>query len=52
MLYMREVNKYLALVSIVREDNYEKQGIKLLSHVFFTNLYESCVEDCCVVNVV
>ncbi|KAK6168130.1 hypothetical protein SNE40_022018 [Patella caerulea] len=27
VLYLREVNKYLALVCILREDNYEKQGL-------------------------
>lgn len=27
ILYLREVNKYLALVCILREDSFEKQGI-------------------------
>ena len=27
ILYLREVNRYLALVCILREDSYERQGI-------------------------
>lgn len=26
VLYLREVNKYLALVCLLREDSFEKQG--------------------------
>lgn len=31
ILYLREVNKYLALVCILREDSFEKQGIPKVS---------------------
>ena len=41
VLYLREVNKFLALVCILREDNFDKQGkyldflIKLILLIFF-----------------
>jgi hypothetical protein len=33
ILYLREVNKYLALVCILREDSFEKQGTEIKSIV-------------------
>ena len=29
ILYLREVNRYLAVVCILREDSFDKQGIQL-----------------------
>lgn len=30
VLYLREVNKYLALVCILREDNFDKHGMHMM----------------------
>ena len=41
MLYLRQVNRYLALVSIVRTENFEKQG--MIEHNF--NCFKSAIEE-------
>lgn len=37
VLYLREVNKFLALVCILREENFQKQG-KLYIYIIKTDL--------------
>lgn len=34
VLYLREVNKFLALVCILREENFQKQGINFNDIIF------------------
>ena len=36
VLYLREVSKFLALVCILREDNFDKQGIPLFIPMFIS----------------
>lgn len=59
ILYLREVNKFLALVCILREDNFDRQGRHtpiLISHILKENkawnscnniTHESCVSFTC-----
>ncbi|CAB0014531.1 unnamed protein product [Nesidiocoris tenuis] len=44
VLYMREVNKFLALVCILREDNFEKQGVIDYNFLCFRNAIRQVFE--------
>ena len=35
VLYLREVNKYLALVSLLRQENFDKHGLTLILCIFY-----------------
>lgn len=37
ILYLREVNKFLALVCILREDNFDKQGTNFFGTIIYIN---------------